>query len=248
MPSARRRRALPLLGLAISLCLMGLLASCGINNVPLGHSGPSVAQPPTAAQVCRSHGIDNAYQPGDAVQFNPYLKCVMDGLIADIYAGTASVAYLVETFKNCNPDGQQAVAGWTLYQQDPLHPEVTATPGKFTGVGATAPLYTANSPTRKGCFTGFTSVIKQLVGVTLPGNVTLDQLRAGVLIFNEGIHMSDPTPFNHPSMIVSISDHLSHCPCDIQRLDLLPGDPAFLGAPGNPGRIAMEARITYLAA
>jgi hypothetical protein len=238
---ALQRRAL---GLALALGVIGLAAGCG---PPLSHSGPPVAAPTTASQICRSKGVNNAFNPGDAVQTNPYLTCVLNGLVTKMYAGTVSVAYLVETFKNCNPDNQQTVAGWTLYLQDPLHPVVTATPGKFTGVGPTAPLYTADSPTRKGCFSGVTSIITHLLGVQLPGNITLDQLRSGVLIFNEDLHMSDPTPFTHPALIVSIGEHLSHCPCDIQRLNFLPGDPAFLGAPGSLGRVALEARIIYLA-
>ncbi|HEY7780703.1 MAG TPA: hypothetical protein VIC85_10885 [Ktedonobacterales bacterium] len=243
-PGALARRAA--LAAALMMGAASALASCGVGGINVGHSGTPVPEGTTVASVCRAQGLNYSYQPSDAVEFNPYLKCVMNGLIGEIGTGKADVAYLVETFKNCNPDDQQTVAGWTLYTQDPLHPVVTATPGQFTGVGPTAPLYTADTPTRKGCFSGAVSIIKSLTGVPLPGNITLEQLRSGVLIFNEGLHMTDPTPFNHPALIVTISEHLSHCPCDIQRLNFLPGDPVFLGTAAAPGRVAMEARIVYL--
>jgi hypothetical protein len=245
---ARSRVRRIVLSLACAVCLAGMAAACGgVPGVPGGHSGTPVAQPTSAAQTCRTQQPNYAYHPGDAMAQNPYLRCVMTALIGKIGSGTASLAYLVETFKNCNPGDKQSVAGWTLYQQDPTQPKVTTTPGKFTGVGPSAPLFTADSPTRKGCFSGVVAIVKNLVGVPLPGNVTLDQLRSGVLIFNEDNNMYNVSVFLHPSLIVSIGQHLSHCPCDIQQLDFLPADPAFLGTSDAPGQVALEARLVYLA-
>lgn len=242
---ARTRLRRVLLSLACAVSIAGLAAACG--SVPGGHNGTPVTQPTSAVHICQAQQPNYAYHPGDAMAQNPYLRCVLTTLIGKIDAGTASVAYLVETFKNCNQGTQQTVAGWTLYQQDPTQPKVTATAGKFTGVGATAPLFTADSPTRKGCFTGVISIVKSLVGVPLPGNVTLDQLRSGVLIVNEDNNMYNVSVFQHPTLILSIGEHLSHCPCDIQRLNDLPSDPVFLGTPDAPGRVALEARLVYLA-
>lgn len=239
----RRRRLLALAGV---VGLLVPLLACGVGGVSVGQSGTPVPQEPTAAETCRAQGPTYAYQPGDAMLANPFLKCVFTGLIGEVDAGTATVSYLVETYKNCNPDGQQTVTGWTLYAQNPTNPKVTATPGKYTGVGPTAPLYTGNSPTQKGCFSGVTGVISKLTGTQLPTNLTLDELRNGVLIFNEGSATTNLSPLQHPSLVVSISQHLSSCPCDYNRLTLLPGDPTFLGTASAPGQVAQEARLVYV--